>query len=109
MDSTLLQYVPMLLTPAGVALQWMRASQNPKVRAAYPYVAVLIAGGIYALTWTWEREWREEVVLGILTSIRYLGEVCGGTFLASKGATAAVNAGFSGDHPMVPVTVKGGS
>jgi hypothetical protein len=100
------QYVPNLLIPAGVGLQYMRASANPVARKFYPAAVLGVVALVYALTWEWSRSPREEAILAILTLFRYAGEVCGGTFFASKGASSLVSAGANPDHPMIPVTFK---
>lgn len=85
------QYLPVLLPIVGVALQWLRQFSGVGERWTFA-AAILGASGVYALCLDWSAQ--QAVQQGIIDFLIWMASavpsVLGGTFAASKAASAGL-------------------
>jgi len=93
MDYT--QFAPGVLGICGILLQWIRQYQKNSEWVP-AVIAFLLAVGVYIVVHPFTPDWRLEVLVGIASVAGYTSSVLGGTYIASRSASAGV--------PFIPVT-----
>jgi hypothetical protein len=89
MDYT--QFAPIVLGVCGTFLQWIR--QYRKNSEWIPgVIAFLLAVGVYIVVHPFTPDWRLEVLSGIAVVAGYTSSVLGGTYIASRAASAGMSA-----------------